>query len=87
MDLPGRSPAWTPFAVEAQRSVLRVTYSDAGGMDALAAATAGNYRLHASGGDGTFGDGNEYEAAGPSSVDFDAAAGVAALHFDAPLAD
>jgi len=57
-------------------------------MDAASVTDPANYRLRASGRDGTFGDGNEVDlTANLSAVAFDETAQVATLRFSVPFAD
>ena len=81
-------PTWAACDAPTERSTIRVTYSDLGGMDAASVTDPANYRLRASGRDGTFGDGNEVDlTANLSAVAFDEAAQVATLRFSAPFAE
>jgi len=69
---------------------LRITYFDAAGIDPATATDAANYAILSSGGDATFGDGNELDFSGRiAAIDFDGFAdgtSVASLRFDPPLA-
>ena len=80
-------PAWTACDAPYERDTVRVRYSDAGGMDDASVTDPANYALLASGGDGTFNDGNESPVAPAAEVRYDPATQTATLEFSEPLPD
>ncbi|MGC8990307.1 MAG: LamG-like jellyroll fold domain-containing protein, partial [Verrucomicrobiia bacterium] len=80
------APVWVGSGAPVGHKQVRVVYQDVGGMDPGSAGNPANYRLVGSGGDGTFGDGNEV-ALVPQSVEFDPETGVAVLRFGALIGD
>ena len=68
-------------------TTIEVVFADAGGMS-NSVRVAGSYRLVASGGDGTFGDGNEIDRSGRITlVNFNATASTAVLNLSGTLDD
>ncbi len=85
---PAARPAWGASELSVQRDALWIAYSDAYGMDPSTVTDPADYQLLRSGGDGTFGDGNEVDvSAGLSAVRFDETSDVVSLKFANPFAE
>ncbi|MGA2502151.1 MAG: putative Ig domain-containing protein, partial [Tepidisphaeraceae bacterium] len=78
----------TVSSVDISSTSIQVHFLDAGGVDPATATNTANYTLIASGGDGTFNDGNEINRSSAiSSVSFDASTQTATLNLNTTLPD
>lgn len=83
----GDLPQWVPAPdLLAERRTLHVTFADAGGMAPATVQTTANYAVVRSGGDGSFGDGNETDVSSSlQAVTYLPGTTAAVLRFAAPL--
>ncbi|MBM3881758.1 MAG: LEPR-XLL domain-containing protein [Verrucomicrobia bacterium] len=85
---PSTRPRWVAGNPPIERRSLFLTLVDSGGLDAASVTAVGHYSVLASGGDGTFSDGNELDATDSlQGVGFDPLTSVVRLEFDRALAE